>query len=155
MAFHHRLFRRDNPDLCLQMVCQKSRERQGPGRKSLPPKKRGLTEKALQSNLIESSAMSSAACVSADDRSVVSSTTSSTGSFQENQKNLPSSILSQSAEIGSVPFICNDPELVAKTMQQRDQMEVLRAAKVMLYDSFMKALKGDEPKHQKKSKQGK
>lgn len=43
-AFHHPFFRRDEPELCVKMVCQKSRDRQqGPQKqRSLPPKKRSV-----------------------------------------------------------------------------------------------------------------
>lgn len=142
------------------MVCQKSRERQASSRKSTPPKKRGLVEKGTSSNYpfeesrhtsLEASATSSVASVSADDRSVVSygnSTTSSAVIIQENPKNLPTSIFSRSSEeTASVPFISNDPGFVAKTLHERDEIEVLRAAKAMLYDSYIKALNGGEMKH--------
>lgn len=46
-AFHHPCFRRDQPELCLQMVCQKSRDRQAPpsqSKRSLPPKKRSFVD---------------------------------------------------------------------------------------------------------------
>ena len=124
-------------------------------RKSIPPKKRGLAEKGTSSNFtlgesrhtsLEASATSSVASVSADDRSVVSygnSTTSSSVLTQENPKNLPTSIFSPSSEeTASVPFISNDPGFVAKILHERDEIEVLRAAKAMLYDSYMKALNG-------------
>ena len=44
-------------------------------------------------------------------------------------------------------FISNDPDFVAKLLHERDEIEVLRAAKAMLYDSYMKALNGEEMKH--------
>jgi hypothetical protein len=43
-AFHHPFFRRDQPHLCVQMVCQKSRDRQTTQKRSLPPKKRMISE---------------------------------------------------------------------------------------------------------------
>lgn len=47
-AFHHPFFRRDQPELCVKMVCQKSRDRQQNNQKqrSLPPKKRSVPEEA-------------------------------------------------------------------------------------------------------------
>lgn len=45
-AFHHPFFLREQPELCMKMVCQKSRDRQqGPQKhRSLPPKKRSIPE---------------------------------------------------------------------------------------------------------------
>lgn len=41
-----------------------------------------------------------------------------------------------------LPFvISNDADFVASTLKQRDTLEVLRAAKSMLYDAYMKAVK--------------
>jgi hypothetical protein len=95
-AFHHPHFRRDQPELCLQMVCQKSRDRQASiastsnsgnnigsssnNKRSLPPKKRvfAATESCSVSASSPPSASPSArsspineqtSVISADDRS--------------------------------------------------------------------------------------
>lgn len=93
-AFHHPFFRRDQPELCVKMVCQKSRDRQQGAQKprSLPPKKRSVPEastslygsshQALPSNLANAGKAASVpissdnrlnhavAPVSVDDRSI-------------------------------------------------------------------------------------
>ena len=39
-----------------------------------------------------------------------------------------------------IPYISNDQSFVQRTLRQRNQAEVIRAAKAMLYESYMKAL---------------
>jgi hypothetical protein len=138
------------------MVCSKSRDRQMTQKRTLPPKKRGIAYRSptndSQIQEISPQELSgtslAASCVSADDRSVISfgnSTTSSAISGQDIPGTLPSSILSErSEESGSIPFISNDSAFVSKSLRQRDSNEVVRAAKVMLYDAYMKVLKGDD-----------
>ena len=88
-----------------------------------------------------------AASISADERSVASFPNSISSSFSgshESSTNPPNSIVSAvSDEIVVMPFISNDSTLVAKTLRERDSIEVVRAAKAMLYDSYMRALKGE------------
>ena len=100
-AFHHPYFRRDQPDLCVKMVCQKSRDRQQCPQKQrrLPPKKRRIPEAAsppvtycTSSQVLSSTVtgtdtattsyrpVQAAAPVSADDRSVGNSSTASQAS---------------------------------------------------------------------------
>lgn len=95
-AFHHPFFRRDQPELCVKMVCQKSRDRQQGTQKqrSLPPKKRTISDSApskYPSSQVLSSVISSAntaasatskyqlaqsaAPVSADERSISTTST--------------------------------------------------------------------------------
>ena len=42
---------------------------------------------------------------------------------------------------GRLPYISNDVEFVANTIRNRDQNEVLKVARTMLYDAFIKASK--------------
>ena len=89
---------------------------------------------------------SGAASVSADDRSVTSFSNSTTSSIAPNHDALappPTSIVSTPEDRRWLPFISNNPAVVAQTLEQRDRMEVARAAKAMLYDSYMKALRGE------------
>lgn len=155
-AFHHPLFRRDQPELCLQMACQKSRERKEQGRRSLPPKKRSVSDGASKPVGESTIAVSvpqfappvhrahvRAPSVSADDRSVTSaanstatSTTTSDGADQP-QTSTRSSASKEETTI--LPFISNDAAFVADALRQRDAEEVVRAAKAMLYEAFVKA----------------
>jgi len=203
-AFHHPFFRRDQPELCAKMVCQKSRNRlQGMQKQQrrLPPKKRTIHEASsfTSSPVTITSPISCfdapatptrdyrpnpPAPVSADDRSIGnSSTTSYASSFSNavtfnsnsnrncNNKfvasvktrptgmSLPSATTVPVATVttiqtmttnssttntggsrGILPFISNDSEFVASTLRQRETLEVLRAAKAVLYDAYMKAL---------------
>lgn len=101
-AFHHLFFRRDQPELCVKMVCQKSRDRQqGPQKqRSLPPKKRTIPKASATSYCISHQVLPSiiasadaaatpssnyrlgqvAAPISADDRSISNSSTGSQSS---------------------------------------------------------------------------
>jgi len=203
-AFHHPFFRRDQPELCARMVCQKSRNRQQGMQKQqrrLPPKKRAINETFTSSPVTITSPVSCVdapatpcgdyrqnppASVSADDRSIGnSSTTSYASSFSNavafnsnsngnyNNKfiasvkarpvtgiSLPSatttvpvatvtttqtmtmnsSTTNTGGSRGILPFISNDSQFVASTLRQRETLEVLRAAKAVLYDAYMKAL---------------
>ncbi|VEU36875.1 unnamed protein product [Pseudo-nitzschia multistriata] len=192
-AFHHPFFRRDQPELCAKMVCQKSRDRQqGHQKRRLPPKKRSIPESSPPSFGACSKAMCSissgsektrdlrsthrpaqgAVPVSADDRSIGTSSTSSQASFSNTvamttNNNFVGSMQNTSGRIvsagntvplstmtpnittmslrrpgssGIMPFISNDTKFVATTLQQRESLEVFRAAKAMLYDAYMKAL---------------
>ena len=162
-AFHHPLFRRDQPDLCLQMACQKSRDRKEQTRRStLPPKKRSVSDSSKkpagesanvrqrgpQFATPESRTNASAPNVSADDRSVASagnSSTVSTTTSDAGVDQLPASIGSASSkeETTILPFISNDPAFVAEALRQRDAEEVVRAAKAMLYEAYVKAVRAD------------
>ena len=155
-AFHHPLFRRDQPELCLQMACQKSRERKEQSRRSLPPKKRSVSD-GVNKPVGESANTGSvpqfappvhrtharAPSVSADDGSVASaenstatSTTTSDGADQPHM----SIGSSASKEVTTIlPFISNDAAFVADALRQRDAEEVVRAAKAMLYEAFINA----------------
>lgn len=72
-AFHHPFFRRDQPELCLKMVCQKSRDRQQGLQKqrSLPPKKRSIPD-ASSRNLCNSNQLLPSIIASADPAATVS-----------------------------------------------------------------------------------
>ena len=167
-AFHHPLFRRDEPERCLDMVCQKTRKRSVKSTESLvehkktaesalPPKKRKvhspnqsppLTSEALQtlgkSHRIVSSATLST--VSADDQSISSNTTvsapSSPTTIATTVNNAPLHIMATRPTAALSPLVSTDPALVASSLKAREDMERLSAAKAMLFDAYIKALHG-------------
>ncbi|CAJ1952404.1 unnamed protein product [Cylindrotheca closterium] len=155
-AFHHPLFRRDNPELCLQMECKKTKERQMVRKRSLPPKKRGIIERPTsghpdQNETSIDHVVPSSPLVTADDRSVVSfggsTTTCSSISNRERTGVPPSSILSSATETKRVtPSISNDAAFVAKVLLQRDQNEILLASRMMLMNAYIQALHGVQGK---------
>ena len=139
------------------MVCQKSRDKKELRKRSLPPKKRLIPGKGTGSEACkdqgkgetksvtpEAQNTSCAASVSADERSIASSSHSTTASCSLNQaseKSLSTVVNALNDETGVRPFISNDSHFVANVLHQRDTEEVLRAARVMLYESYMKALR--------------
>lgn len=130
-AFHHPMFRRDQPELCLNMVCQRSRDRKSP-EVSQPPKKRAvmkeqvlpLTKEALDTMLPPASTAAAPVPVSDDGCSETS---------------LSTPVVAVQATLRQ--GISNDSHLVAAAMRQRDAEERLRGAKAMLYHSYLMALK--------------
>jgi len=231
-AFHHPFFRRDQPELCANMVCQKSRDRYGlqkqqqyQQQRSLPPKKRAIPNIAAAtaspttvtpvtrsfapitaSNAVQitngsaSDALVQATSiynklkyakapvhVSSDDNSSITSNASATTLSSAGVQNLHGSSniinnLAQAATIkikpntgmsptktnapvatvtattgsttfsknqplttmnsvgGVMRFISNDAEFVAATLRQREILEIARAAKAMLYESYIRAM---------------
>ena len=166
-AFHHPLFRRDQPELCLDMVCQKSRKprtikltevRKTGALSSLPPKKRkiqdvkqapGYTPESphLNHRVVSDSSLSSNT-VSGDDQSVSSASSSSSGAASVPSVSLLSSLASllppqvQAAATATGSPVVNNADLVAAALKAREEMERRAAAKAMLFDAYMKALNG-------------
>jgi hypothetical protein len=186
-AFHHPYFRRDQPELCLHMVCQKSRDRQPPSyKRRLPPKKRCCSEiwntqskKNVSNKMVippSSPSPTRPISVSTDDHSIGTSSIASQGSSNGNNCrpcdeahpkvvltasvgpshcssrtislsiSKPSLVASAAVPIlrktspGVLPFVSNDSIFVASTLKKRDEEEVLRAARSMLYEAFMQAI---------------
>jgi len=81
-AFHHPFFRRDQPELCVKMVCQKSRDRQQGHQKqrSLPPKKRLVPDGAPGS--FGTSHKAACSLVSSADSASISTSTRRAGQIQ-------------------------------------------------------------------------
>ena len=132
------------------MVCQKSRDRQSVRRTS-PSDDRGLPV-SKRSPVSEEQSDSGGTChatsVSADERSVCSNGSSSASNMQCNDKQSTSHSVSIVSTIqhnfgGQLPFISNDPVFVAQTLQERNRNEIMKAAKAMLYDAFLKAKKSE------------
>lgn len=168
-AFHHPLFQRDQPDLCLDMVCQKSRkpksckptERKGADASpsSLPPKKRKMpsAKKApvtdqqpqLHHRVVSDDSLS-ANNSSSDDQSV----SSASAAAPQAQRAVP--VLSPLASLPvpltaiapapvaapAAPIVVNDAKLVAAALKAREEMERLSAARAMLFEAYVKALNG-------------
>jgi hypothetical protein len=147
-AFYHPLFCRDQPDLCLDMVCQRSRDRKGGecdknrSQSNLPPKKRSpeinesinkitpLTKQALDSMMSpEPSLMKRPNTVSVDDNRSVASACNSASTVSSNLSLPP-------------PRISSDSLLVIAALQRRDENERIKVAKAMLYESYLKAKEG-------------
>jgi hypothetical protein len=167
-AFHHPLFRRDQPDLCLDMVCQKSRKprtsnpmeaKKVGASSSLPPKKRkfqsakqapvSTTESPHLNHRVVSDSSLSTNTVSGDDQSVASasSSSSSPGPAPLPSVALLSSLVSLSVPLAAAPatvnpVAVNNANLVASALKAREEMERMAAAKAMLFDAYIKALNG-------------
>jgi hypothetical protein len=139
-AFHHPLFCRDKPDLLLGMVCQRSRDRkleagtlkvshtarQNTENSSTPPITR--CKEVVQSSAVATvcSVMGSAASVTDDSRSE--------DSYSEAYSTRNPRCTS------GLNFITTDKIIIAMSLKKRDEMEHLRVAKAMLYESFMQAM---------------
>jgi hypothetical protein len=160
-AFHHPLFRRDQPELCLDMVCQKSRKpraiKASDGKKaesssSLPPKKRKVqdppstSEEMHSTPRVVSDSSISTSTVSRDDQSV-----SPSSSSPSQQRKVPisvplltalASLPMPAASPATAPIVMNDPDRVAAALRSRAEKERLAIARAMLFDSYVKALNG-------------
>jgi hypothetical protein len=159
-AFHHPLFRRDMPQLCLEMVCQRSRAAPKTDRRSsLPAKKRRvspLTKESLEAmNQQRTSEFNMTPGVLPVEAQAVS--------VSEDSHSLRSSFSGASppaSDAGSTPIatleksilpamllgggVTNDAKLVQRAISKRNEEERMRVAKVMLYNSFLQAMNGEE-----------
>lgn len=175
-AFHHELFRRDQPELCLQMFCQRSRSsvvsssakktpKESKSRKATtssnsPLKKRRvslLTKESLEvmnqeqtistgfvTNMQTVASIHKPITVSEDSQSMRSSvsggkspSSGTSSSISPNNNNNVSGLLLNSS-------ITNNPVLVQRAITKRNEEERMRLAKVMLYNSFLQAMNGDD-----------
>lgn len=170
-AFHHPLFQRDSPDLCLEMVCQKSRKSKGsksaedkkvdePSSSSLPPKKRKMqasfkevpstSEASHMHTRVVSDASLSSNTASSDDLSTSSS--SSGPSQAPTPANVPLLTSLTSFPMATVattvptalPSVAavQDPNVISAALKVREETERLAAARAMLFDAYVKALNG-------------
>ena len=175
-AFHHELFRRDQPELCLQMFCQRSRSsvvsssakktpnesksRKATTSSNSPLKKRRvslLTKESLEvmnqeqtistgfvTNMQTVASIHKPITVSEDSQSMRSSvsggkspSSDTSSSISPNNNNNVSGLLLNSS-------ITNNPVLVQRAITKRNEEERMRLAKVMLYNSFLQAMNGDD-----------
>lgn len=156
-AFYHPLFRRDQPQQCLGMECQKSPRNRRPSAAStgkrkttkalntsfsavpLPTSQDSNQQEALKSGTLLKTTLPTfqparrqhlpeTATVSADDRSL----SSGGGATSPTQ---------QSSQIILSPCVPSDPLLVAATLQAQQQREKLAVAKAELYEAYQNALK--------------
>eukprot|EP00529_Nitzschia_sp_RCC80_P028879 CAMPEP_0113453582 /NCGR_PEP_ID=MMETSP0014_2-20120614/7428_1 /TAXON_ID=2857 /ORGANISM="Nitzschia sp." /LENGTH=336 /DNA_ID=CAMNT_0000344973 /DNA_START=108 /DNA_END=1118 /DNA_ORIENTATION=- /assembly_acc=CAM_ASM_000159 len=174
-AFHHPFFCRDQPELCLQMVCQKSRDRQTAasssggtnnsttpgGRRSLPPKKRvfgsvngnGTSPSMATPSTSKLQQPAPTAILSAKRDTFQQHPPAAAARVVSSPTSAASSPVVSSAAAAAtasggkaLPFISTDKEFVKTILQQRDATEILRAAKSQLFDAYQKALKNEEEK---------
>lgn len=173
-AFHHPLFRRDKPELCLEMFCQRNSKKEPKKNAEKTPEKQRtkitsdkkmkkrrvsmLTKESLEvmnkeqeqngfsvittSNLqtvVKDNIKPVAATVSEDSQSMRSSTS---GSGNNNVIETIGSSRSVPSRGGST--IVNNPELVQRAITKRNEEERMRLAKVMLYNSFLQAMNGED-----------
>ena len=152
-SFQHHLFRRDKPDLCLQMDCKKnapSVKRESSKCRRLPPKKRLKSSRstnnaaailssydtAAPTSLSEVGVTSSCSSLTtADDFSASTNTEVSTAedALPPSERGVwPSSNLDTSFWGSGV-----DQSAISHALQQRERV---RAAQAMLYDAYQKAL---------------
>lgn len=126
-AFTHPLFRKDQPELCRDMVCQRQArpERAQSGRVTKGGRKLEVTSMDEDSRITKEN--SNAAFVSDD--------TDSSASGSDNGQEVS---LKHPIPRG----ITHDRNFADKIQQQRDEAERLRVAKTMLYTNFMYALNG-------------
>ena len=163
-AFYHPLFRRDQPNWCQHMICQKPRKRpskitQDEGMiteicttSSLPPKEHKIQTikhdplTCERNRLNEYRSVCNASAVSGDDQSISSSSTSSVAASPSpiiSSLNFPSYSPPVLTFTPTMPHvIVNDSKLVESSLKARDEMERLSIAKSMLYDAYMKTLNG-------------
>lgn len=151
-AFHHPLFRRDQPNLCLDMVCQRSRDR----------KASSSTSSTSSTLATSSNTKKDTKKIFKDKLKVAPLTKESLDAIASSEPPTfapPASVTDESRSVGSSaesvganpqtvsyplpPGISNDSIFVETTLQKRDQMERMKVAKAMLYVSYLKALNGD------------
>lgn len=137
-AFHHPLFRRDKPELCLDMVCQRSRDRK-PSAKKSPTLKEIKVASVQTGDSLEDSLK---AINTAEDQSPAAAATVVSVDDSRSDTSVAESSTFSTPCIAKIPKgITNDKGMVESSLHQRDVMEHLRVARAMLYESYMKALK--------------
>ena len=147
-AFFHPLFRKDKPELCLEMVCQKSRKTANTsGKCNSKNKKKKTSLPSLVHALFSEKGLqllpTSQSC------NEVRATTSLNSDVNSVTPQCPSSPVSPSSmytmHLPILPLshlVPNDPQLVAKALRERDEAEKLKIAKTMLFQAYLNALKG-------------
>lgn len=158
-AFQHPLFRRDRPELCLQMVCQRTspnaekkkkqqQQQQQSSSSRLPAKKRHvlLTKESLDAMTEEQAKQASqnipitstaeAPTRGADMQPATVSEDSLSNASSDHQQQNPRAV-----RLGRV--ITNDAALTQKALAVRNEEERMRVARAMLYDAYQQALRGE------------
>lgn len=136
-AFHHPLFQRNKPELCLEMVCQRSRDR-----RNLPAKKRqiaALTKESLDTfngaNLQQQQQQT--ALLMTTPQLLQHPTVSVSG---DSQSSISTNSATSSTLIKVVPGITSDTTLTQRALRQRNEEERMRVAKSMLYHAYLEAI---------------
>lgn len=200
-AFHHPLFRRDEPHLCLNMVCQRSRDRStvassttttanttnpvptvaGVGVKKgskgtvksgkaavrkpapqaaaattttqpLQPRYAAAPTAIAVTSTSESSSSSVAAAVAAAAATsfyqLAAAAAAASASTNQAASSSAATHADPQASTRLLQAITTDTALLQWSLQQRDEYERLRLAKVLLYQSFLNAQQQQQQQHQ-------
>jgi len=166
-AFHHPLFQRDDPKLCLDMVCQKSRK-QSASSKASKRKESPLPsiQKMTSTHLLNKNAVTTNGVIPLTKDSLAALAITQEPRFQL-RNNVSTISLDGSVACSNVapvnsavratfanapqnfamtptlsPWVPNDPNLVAATLLKREEKERLTVAKSMLYEAYLTALRG-------------
>lgn len=147
-AFHHPLFQRDKPELCLEMVCERTRGSTGTKKRNVPAKKRRidfLTKESLDAMNKESPTSQpplkphTAVSVSDDGNSLKSNVSAPFS---------PAQPLTVDKQLPLIPHatqsITDNNDLVQRAITQRNEEERMRVAKAMLYNAFLAATKQEK-----------
>lgn len=170
-AFHHPLFRRDEPERCLEMVCQKSRKNSVSSKQnkkkiepssSIPSKVTSVDQ--LNKNAVTSGPLSGPSVIPLTKESLAALASSQNSQFQHHANastvsldgsavgsnfppvhgmvNTPSAAQNIAFAQSLSPWVPNDPNLIAATLRKREEHERLSVAKSMLYEAYLTALRG-------------
>ena len=151
-SFHHPLFRRDMPHLCLDMECQRSKDRTKSGKKKTActtnNNKSAENEKKIAPLTKES--LEAIATTTADGEpkkpATVSVTEESRSLESISNEDACSETRSDTSPMKRLPQgpISADAKLVASILKKRDDQERLNVAKAMLYEAYKKAVQGEQ-----------
>eukprot|EP00545_Synedropsis_sp_CCMP1620_P001221 CAMPEP_0119021842 /NCGR_PEP_ID=MMETSP1176-20130426/26816_1 /TAXON_ID=265551 /ORGANISM="Synedropsis recta cf, Strain CCMP1620" /LENGTH=292 /DNA_ID=CAMNT_0006976541 /DNA_START=31 /DNA_END=909 /DNA_ORIENTATION=+ len=141
-AFHHPLFRRAQSELCLDMVCQKSRKR-GATKGTKNKTTTDVTSEAPStgSQHASSSRLTKETLATLPAESLNHMQTK-TVSLSSGDDSLSSPRSSAPTKAPLSPWVPSDPKLVAATLRAREEQEKLTVAKSMLYEAYLSALRG-------------
>lgn len=137
-AFHHALFLRDHPELCVDMVCQRSSAKGKQPRKSKAAKEAGgasikvapLTKESLDRIL-----------PATPGTTLMGQKSAATVSVDNETQSINTNSTSTSSSLGVIrQGISTDKAFVDMTIRQRDEMERMRVAQALLYKAFTSAL---------------
>lgn len=164
-AFHHPYFKRDEPELCLDMVCQKSRK-QSASSKGNKRKTSSSTSTAKVSSIDlltkDASTTNGVMPLTKDNLAALATTQDPNVQMRSNVStiSIDGSVATGLSVTGMVrspwanshhnfavtqplsPWVPNDPNLVAATLLKREENERLTVARSMLYEAYLTALRG-------------
>lgn len=176
-AFHHPLFRRHQPELCVDMFCQRNSKKTQPNTKpkvakikatvdrskSSRKKKRSvssLTKESLEmmnqeqlqqqhknaSFVIQTSNLQTVDTLSGNNKHIaaVSEDSQSLRSSTSGGGNSGNTTMMTTSETSVSSKITNNPRVVQRAITKRNEEERMRLAKIMLYNSFLQAMNGED-----------